>query len=218
VLSTDKSGQSTNGGVYGPQEIVKIRALVTYNLAPVVNKQVAFAVVSPNGTIHSVTTALTNQTGYALWEFRLPWPDSNPQSLFGNWTIVATVDISQATITSSIQFAFNYIININGIQMSASVHRSQTTNINITVQSIANTPSVLTVTICDEQKVPIAFVTKSLSSTPAGGPVTATVNLTIPSWAFVGTATVYVNLLTSLPTSGGVPLCPEKTANFQIIT
>jgi hypothetical protein len=51
-----------------------------------------------------------------------------------------------------------------------------------------------------------------------GGTTTVTINLFIPSWAFVGTATIYVTVLTALPTSGGVPLCPQQIANFQITT
>jgi hypothetical protein len=215
-VTTDKGGQSTNGGIYGPQELVRMRALVNYNGVPVVNKQVAFAVASPNGTVLSITSSWTNQTGYADWQFRLPWLDDKPQALFGNWTIVATVDVAQVTVTDSIQFTFNYLLDINGLQMLASMRRSQLSTINVTLQSLTNSPSVLTITVYDEQKVPVAFTTTSITSA-AGTTVTATIDVAIPSWAYVGKAAIYVDVLTKLPTLGGVPLCPEKSANFQII-
>ena len=38
----------------------------------------------------------------------------------------------------------------------------------------------------------------------------------IPSWAYIGTGTVYASVFTDLPRAGGVPLCPEKSATFTI--
>jgi len=205
----------TDKGVYGPQELVTMYALVTYDNAPVVDKEVAFAVLFPNGTICSITAESTNETGYATWAFRLPWPSFDPQSLFGNWSIVASVDVSQVVVTGTVTFTFNYLVNINGIQLPASVQRSQSMSIKVTV--LTDVPSILSVTICDSQQVPIDFSTSSIAST-SGGSVTITLSFTIPSWAYVGTATVYVDVLTNLPTDGGVPLCPEQTANFQILS
>ncbi len=213
---TDKGGiGNANGGVYGPQELVTMYALVTYDNAPVVDKEVAFAVLFPNGTICSLTTENTNETGYATWAFRLLWPSSDPQSLFGSWSIVASVDVSQVVVTGTVKFTFNYLVNINGIQLPASVQRSQSISIKVTV--LTDVPSILSVTICDSQQVPIDFSTANIAPTSAGT-VTITLTFTIPSWAYVGTATVYVNVLTNLPTDGGVPLCPQQTANFQILS
>ncbi len=219
---TDKGGvgQNVDSGPYGPQELVKVYALVTYNNAPVVGKLVAFDVMDPNGTVVSLTSALSNATGYANWEFRLPWPDTNQQSLFGNWSIVASVDISQVVVTDTLHFKFNYLINIisiTGIQTPASVQRSQSIQITINLQATANMSALLTVTICDDQEVPVAFAKTTINS-GSGGLVSSTITVTIPSWAFVGTATTRVNVMTNLPTAGGVPLCPESTSNFQIKT
>jgi hypothetical protein len=41
--------------------------------------------------------------------------------------------------------------------------------------------------------------------------------MTIPKWAFVGTATVYANLFNNYPYIGGVPYCPEDPAEFTIL-
>ena len=207
----------TDKGVYGPQDLVTMYTLVTYDGAPVVGKEVAFAVLYPNGTINSIATVSTNETGYATWAFRLPWPSSDPQSLFGTWSIVASVDISQVVVTGTVTFTFNYLVNVNGIQLPASVQRSQPMSIKITVQSLVAIQAVVSVTICDSQQVPVAFATTNIAFT-SGGSVTVTLDFTIPSYAFVGTATVYVNVLTNLPTDGGVALCPQQKTTFQILS
>jgi len=40
--------------------------------------------------------------------------------------------------------------------------------------------------------------------------------ITIPTWAFVGTGTVYANLYTAPPSSDGTPWCPEDSGIFII--
>lgn len=112
-------------------------------------------------------------------------------------------------------FTFNYNVFISSIQVPASVTRSQSMSMKVTVQSITNLQGVLTVTICDSQQVPLVFYMTNVTPT-TGVADTVTMSFTIPSWAFVGTATVYVNVLTASPTDGGVALCPQQTANFQI--
>jgi len=213
---TDKGSLgSSNGGVYGPQQLVTAYALVTLNSAPVANKEVAFEVTCPNGTIFSITTAPTNQSGYATWSFRLPWLSSDPQSLFGTWSIVGSVDVSQVVVTGTVDFTFSYTASITGIRTPSTVGRSQVMTVTITVQGALTSSAILSATVYDSQQVPVAFSTANISSLN-GGTTTVTMNLSIPSWAFVGTATIYVNILTALPTNGGVPLCPQQTANFQI--
>jgi len=74
--------------------------------------------------------------------------------------------------------------------------------------------STVAITIYDQNEVPIGSSLSTVSNAASGASVSET--FTIPMWAYVGEATVYVNILTGNPTSGGVPLCPERTANFLI--
>ena len=105
----------------------------------------------------------------------------------------------------------------NGIQLPTSAPRQSIVKINVTVQNISNKPtwSTLSVTIYDEVNVPICSFITSNNTAVGNSIVKATV--TIPTWAFVGKATVYIDILTNTPSADGVPYCPEKVANFQIL-
>ena len=95
--------------------------------------------------------------------------------------------------------------------------RSGTLSFDVIVENLKST-SLLAVTVCDSQDVPIDCYTVNISPASGGGAVTVPVSITIPSWAYVGTATVYVDVMTGLPTAGGVPLCPQETGTFQILS
>jgi hypothetical protein len=220
---TDRGGTgvNANSGVYGPQDLVKMYALVTYNQASVANQEVSFSVQNPNGTIVDVRVAETNSTGYAFSDYRLPWPDTtDPEVEFGNWSVTATTELSDVTINDTVYFTYNYIVtvvNSNGIQLPTSAERGSTVDINVTIQNIANQPvwSTVSVTIYDAVDTPIGNFLASNSE--ANGTSTVEAQISIPSWAFVGNATVYVDILSNTPTASGVPYCPEKVANFQIV-
>ncbi len=224
---TDKGGigQNVNAGIYNSQDLVKTYALVTYGGVPVLaGNLVAFAVFAPGGNASIYRVPQTNDTGYAFMEFKLPDPVSNPQSI-GVWSIVASVTVNSIVVTDSLNFTYsnNVIIvnsssfSIGGIQLPANVSRSNNINLNVSINAIANSTSSLTVTICDQQEVPIACYSVNVTSI-SGGTVLVPVQLFIPSWSYVGTATLYVDLMTNLPSASGVPLCPEKTATTQILS
>jgi hypothetical protein len=211
-------GQNTTGGVYGPQELIKIYASVTYRNSPVLNKDVTFSICNSKGDQIAVRVGRTDSSGNATAEFRLPWSDTTtPESVFGTWSILATVDLSESTLNDTVPFNYNYIVTANGIQVPAVVQKLDNVKINVTVDSLSDTPlwTSLSLTVYDEQRVPIACYTVTNTNQAKGSsPVTATI--TIPSWAFPGQATVYVNILTNTLDNGGVPYNREKTANFQI--
>lgn len=217
-LFTNKGGIGPNvsSDAYGPQELILMYANVTYNHAAVVNKEVTFTVLSPNGTIAAVVTALTNSTGIASQEYRTPWIGT---SNFGIWTIIASVDVSQVVVTDTTTFTYNYLITTNGITLPASVSRGFSMTVTVNIASIENSTlwATTTITLYDAENVPIgSYVVSNPNQEVGTAKVSAT--FTIPSWAFVGTATVYVNILTNTPTAGGVAYSPEKTANFQILS
>lgn len=209
-------GVDVTNGPFGPQEMVYMYALVTYGGAPVVNLPVTFVVQDPNSVVISVTSSATNSTGYATAQYRTPWPSSGSPD-FGNWSVTASVDVSQVVVSKTVSFEYNYLVTNNGITLPASVDRGSpitvTVNLGTTDQIALN--SVLTITIYDQNQVPVVTYMKTLSST---NQATVSATMTIPTWAFVGTATVYVNVLTNSPTDGGVPYLPEQTATFQILS
>jgi hypothetical protein len=223
---TDRGGQGPNAtsDAYGPQELVNIYAKVTYNNAPVVGKSVAFEIQNAQNQAIAYVSGVTNANGVATAEFRLPWPDTNPESVFGNWAIVGTVDVSQVVVNDTVAFQFNYIIQIVSMQTlqtsnapASSFARGTQMKVNVTLSNIRTVAvtTTLTITICDNCNVPVASFTVDIT-VPAQGQTAAAGTLNIPSYAFVGTATAYANALTQLPSQGGVPYCPEGNKQFVI--
>ena len=204
-------------GPFAPQDLLQVYAYVTYGGASVANNDVAFTVLSPNGTIVAVESALTNSTGYAYIAYRTPWLDNAPTD-FGIWSIIATVDIAQVIVTDTVTFDYNYLVTINGITLPQSVDRQSPITISVAIQDTDNTtlPITVTFTICDANQVPIdTYISNPITITQS---TSVTETFTIPSWAFVGTATVYVNVLTTTPGGTSVPYSPEETATFQILS
>ena len=219
-LTTNKGGVGPNATSpgYAPNELVQLYAYVTSSGVPVANKDVIFTVLNPNGTVISIRTVFTNSSGYAYQEYRTPWLD-NGTTYFGTWSVFASVEVSQVVVSDTVSFMYNYpvIIDVNGITLPATVTRGSAMTINITLQGIDSSThwSALAITIYDNASVPITTQIIN-ANTITGNTISAKV--TIPTWAFVGAATVYVNVLSNSPTAGGVPVCPEQSAGFQILS
>jgi hypothetical protein len=212
-LSTQQGGVGAGvpSGPFGPQQQINATANVYSNGAPVAQKDVIFAVYTNNGAQYAYEVARTNSNGIATVSFRLPTPDTQLDSAFGgNWTIVATVDISQQQYTDSAKFMFNYLANVAGVSVApGTVVRGHGNQIQISA-SITNITAVsanaiVAFTVVDSNNVPIAATTASFSNSPS-------TTLTIPNYAFTGQAKVYVNILSNQPTLSGTPYCPQNGA------
>lgn len=218
-LFTNKGGAGDTFNItsFGPRELINAHALVTFDGVPVENQDVAFSLISPNGTITGVRAVRTNSTGYASADFRLPWPGPNPAAVFGTWVISATVDLFQRPINDTVRFIYDYYVTTEFIQLPAYAARSSSIPINVTLNT--NTDllewSMITITIYDVVEVPVGFF-KIEKTNQQKGDTIITTSITIPDWAFVGQATVFVNVLTDLPGDGGVPYCEEVSTNFLI--
>lgn len=208
---------------YGPQEEVCVCALVTYNNEPVENKLVAFEVRDPDNNVVVWRSAATNSEGIACVDFRIPWTGSTAEDLFGAWLLIGTVDIAEQVVIDKCRFRFGWIVSIAGIAVDPSALYKFPTephdlDIMINLTNIAFTPKdvYLTVVLYDECGVPINHFGAPATVDPVSyeAPV---ITLTIPKWAFVGSATVYVNVFDAPPGSGGTPMCPEDDAPFAIL-
>jgi len=204
---------------YGPQEEVMVHAKVTYNDEPVEYKPVAFEMNDPNGVARDYRVAFTDANGVATVAFRIPWEGSNAEDLFGNWYIYADVSIAEQSVQDIVAFRFGYIVSIRGIAVTpSSLHKLETMTIDVDLQSISmNSRTVfLTMVAHDECNVPIGLATSFFTVDPEDG-ISAGHTITIPSWAFVGTGRIYVNVFTIQPYVGGIPYCPEDSAIFIIL-
>lgn len=230
---TQRGGQfqGAPSDAFGPQENVTIYANVTYNNVPVAQKDVSFEVRDKTNT--TVVLAASNRTdanGIATYIFRLPWPDVNPDNTFGIWTIFASVDISQNITKDTCTFEFNYTMQLPSVRTVSALTGGvsklsfardpypQHVYVEVTAVNIRNVAQscIVTVTIYDEARVPIGVMNLGFNNVAAHGSQTNTFDLTIPHYAFVGQAKAYANALTGIPSAGGVPFCPEKSAQFTI--
>ena len=214
---TNKGGIFASGtsATYGPQDLLEIYALLTYQKSAVPDQYVSFSVQNTNGTIVAVTSAITNQTGIAHVEYRLPSPDHNAtQIVFGTWTITASFEVLQVTISNKTTFNFNYLSNIEKIKIPADIHRSQILPIELTIDTglFATPGSELDITIFDQANVPIGSYT-FINTLRMQNFTVVDVTIAIPSWAFTGQAAAHMCLLTA----NGAALAPESVVNFEIL-
>ena len=88
----------------------------------------------------------------------------------------------------------------------------------ITVQSTSLEAEkiLLTVNVYDSSGTAIGVL--SFSGPIGSGTTTLRPGFPIPLTASVGTATVYVNVLTDWPHLGGVPHCPEESTTFEVFS
>jgi hypothetical protein len=227
---------------FGPQQLVDLTALVTFNGAPVALKTVSFDIYL-NGVYIDVVTATTNANGYATTSYRLPWQDSNPTSYFGTVTVTGSVDVSQVTLTDSCQFYYGYQLSLQGINGAAPVtitngvysngvgpvffrNYAGLNTLTLTADVVSfnwtPTPFYLTATVFDTNNVPVscqvlAETAPACGNTPTGWNGQAyTMTLTLPTWAFVGPATVEVNILNNTPANNGLAFSPQQSASLYI--
>jgi len=209
--------------MFWPQKQVELYANVTYNYWPVQQKDVAFEIRDPSNNLWAVLVARSDVDGVAHTIFRIPWPCDDPELLFGVWTVKATVDIACIVVNDTLQFHFDYLVEIFKVTTDKfQYNHCEYVNVTITYGTHAQQiyPLVLYVVIKDELNVPIgiAFV-----STTVGGTVfcqyknyTAKVAIHIDKFAFAGIAKVYVTAYNMLPSLGGSAWCPTYGDGWPI--
>jgi len=210
----DGTGPDVESDAFAPQELVILYAKVTYNDDPVANKQVGFQVNASDGTAILYRVAETDESGIATVEFRIP---SDP--VFGEWLAYAIVDVAGTTVADTMPFDVGWIIEILSVTPVESTYsKGETASFTLSIKNLGKTTKTPTITVVvyDECAVPIAVALVSEWSIEGEATAEFSCKLDIPMWAFVGTATVYANAFTDLPSNDGVPYCPEAQANFLI--
>ena len=218
---TDQQGTSgaSNGGVYGPLQLLQMYASVTFMNASMPDENVIFSIQNSNGSVILVRQGFTNQTGIASASFRLPTPDpSAPQNSFGTWSLMASVNITGISVSDNTNFTFTYLSGIENISIPASINRLENLPIQLTLNNefVSAQWTQLSITLFDNSGIPIGSATVSTSQQTQNITVIDT-SITIPSWAFTGQATAYFCLLTNSTSTQTIPLAPETVATFQIL-
>jgi len=212
----DGEGPDVACDAFAPQQLVLLSAKVTYNLDPVEGKLVGFEVTDADGNCVTYRTATTDASGIASVSFRIP---SMP--VFGTWMATAIVDVAETTVADTMTFEVGWIIEIISVApTNGPYNKCNDMYFGLTIKNIAlSTKTVtLTVVVYDECGVPIGQVVVPDWSVEAGfnGEYATVMAIHVPTWAFIGMATVYANAYTALPSMGGVPYCPEADAGFLI--
>lgn len=205
-------GQGPNqpSDMFWPQKEVILYADVSYNEWPEQNKDVAFQVIDPHGDTYTILYARTNASGVATTSFRLPWPCDDPEYYFGEWKVIATVDIACQIVNDTVTFKYDYIVRITKVTTDKPAY-AHCENMNITVefksQKIVPMDVTIAVTVLDETGVPFGFVYITL---PIGGAEYCSyknyaieVSIHVVKWARAGIAKIIVGALNDWPFNGG---------------
>jgi hypothetical protein len=215
---TDREGTSegVSGGAYGPLQVVRAYALVTFDNASMPGENVMFTILDANGSSY-YRLGVTNESGIATIQpsFRLPAPNfDSPQTGFGTWSITASADFLGVTMSDTTNFTFGYLSAIENVTLPSTINRNEVLPIQLTInnQELSTQLAQLSVTLFDQADEPIGSST--LTVTQQTQEITILdAAITIPSWAFTGQATAYLCLLTN----SSLPLAPESVANFNIL-
>ncbi len=161
-------GPNNPADMFWPQNDVTIFANVTYNGYPEQQKDVAFQIIDNLGNTWGVIYARTNANGIPTTSFRLPWPCVNPEQYIGVWKIVGTVDVACNIVNDTVQFHYDYLVQIWKVTLDKTTY-DHTVNNTITAtvsygsqaQQFYNV--TITVTGLDETGVPFAFTSKQVT-------------------------------------------------------
>jgi hypothetical protein len=224
-VANETSGEFMFSDMFWPQKEVCLDANVTYNGWPVQNKDVAFEVQAPDGTVMTVLVARTDENGHAFVLFRMNWPCDDPESLFGIWKVTATVDIACVVVTDYFYFKYDYLVHIWKVTTDKDEY-AHCEYINVTVEygsrKIIPYPVLITVTLHDELNYPLITGTvwftgilnfedytyeDFLACTYKN--YTDTVRLHVDKSVVAGVATLHVCALSTWPHEEGSALCDE---------
>ncbi|MDH5448123.1 MAG: cohesin domain-containing protein [Candidatus Bathyarchaeota archaeon] len=207
-------GPNVPSDMYWPQKGFYLYAYVTYNFWPEQNKDVAFEIKDPQHNVWAIEYARTNSTGYAWVFIRLPWPCDNPESYFGEWTIVGTVDVACLVVEDIMPFKYDYLVNLWDVTTDKDTY-AHCEDIKVTVDfgsyAMQYYNVLITVTIVDETGVPFAF---AYVWVVIGGAEYCTYNndqviltVHVEKFARAGVAKILVGALSDFPQEGGCALC-----------
>jgi hypothetical protein len=221
-------GQGLNqpSDMFWPQKQVELYANVTYNYWPIQNKPVAFEVRDPHGTLVTVLTAVTNETGTAHTSYRIPWPCFEGEALFGIWNITASVDIACVIVNDTLRFHFDYLIHwVKVTTDKPSYGHCEDVNVTVEFYSYAKQyySVLITAALHDELNYPIntvglnyTFVVGDMKQWCQAQTYNVTFAIHVEKYAVPRNGIIHVSGLSDLPINGGCALLPEITQQIEI--
>jgi hypothetical protein len=232
-LFTDKEsfngkGANQSSDAFEPQELVFLRAFATYNGGPERNLLVAFQVNGPSNLFENISivgAGTTNDTGFAEFSFRIPWPNSQAEEIIlGEWFAIATTNIAGKVVVDTITFRVGWIVSVTELTTLSShlspqsvFARQDTVVFNMTVENIARIDKLATIKVDveDSEKNPIIHIEMESMLFPPGKSYVQTYSV-IPVFAVVGPANTSAAAFTAPPESGGRLYSPAIFTTFTI--
>lgn len=221
-------GLNKPSDAFAPQEEVILYTYLTYHDTAVANKLVAFEIYGPVNSLNNITfgrTVITNASGIATIDFRIPWPTENHETIvFGTWKVYASADIAEVRVEDTLTFEVGWIVEIFSIATVSADFQPQTifgkgtcVGVELVLRNIAmvSKMAMLAITAYDEMGVPFDNIMVDDFEIQPGEKYTY-YELQIPEWVFVGTAMVNASAYTAPLTEGGLPYCPEVSTTFLI--
>jgi len=220
--------------LFRPGEMVELWVYVSYNGDPVQNQLIAYEVRDNQANIVLVGTSQTDSNGWAYYQFRIPWPCTGPEPLFGTWSAIAKWSVGEMggkpwmktyndTMTFKVGWGIWIVDKVECDEFGnpkAAFYKSELVYVKIHIQNDYMMARLATITavLYDDLMVPI--------NTPAilvdynlmpGQTYVLMVGIHVEKWAYVGTGTCAVNAFTKLPFLCGTSWCPELRNTFQIL-
>lgn len=220
-------GQNAPSDAFGPESVVYLYALVTFNDVSVENVVVAFNVKAPNDD-HFTISARTNTSGLAVVNFTILTPPINisESEVFGYWQAVGSVQVGNQVVQDTLSFRVGWIVELLSVRTvdenltyQGSFGRGGDVGLQITLRSIAMTlrNATIAVVVEDELNVVVNFsMINDFAVQPDEKVVVLYYKATLVAWAHVGIARIYVTALTAPVSENGVPYCPSIYSDFTI--
>jgi hypothetical protein len=219
-------GQGWNepSSMFWPQKNVHLCANVTYGGWPEQNKDVAFQVIDPHGVTWGIWYGRTNEVGVTCVTVTMPWPCDNPEYWFGEWCVIATVDVACVIVNDTLCFKYDYRVHITDVELDKTEYK-HCEFIEIRVWWLTRSTEMFnitfTVTAVDASGVPFGFdyITVTIGGAQYCSYVDGFVDLTVhvEKWARPPQGTIYVGALSGFPHDGGAPETPVYTISFEIL-
>ncbi len=220
-------GLNETSDMFRPQKTVPLWANVTYNAEPVQSKLVTFEIINPKGEVVAVRVAYTDENGVARTEFGIPWPCEDPwETIFGEWTVVASVDIRCTVVKDWLRFKVWWEVEIVSVTpKQTSYKKCENAEFEITIRTYREQKgtAIIAITVYDDLDVPIghAYVPIDYGHDKhvycQFWNYTTTLSVPVPKWAFVGVGKVYAVVLSNYPSKCGDAYGPEASATFSIV-
>ena len=208
-------GPGMPSDMFWPQKQVELNAYVTYNEWPVQQKIVAFEIDNPQGDLVDLLTGITDTNGKAHVSFRIPWPCDDPESLFGVWTVKATVDLYCIIVNDTLEFHFDYLVHwLKVTTDKIDYGHCEYINLNVTFGSHSQQAHWVLITVVGHDEVNVPYGVDRVWILVEGAEYctlkeyTVQLSIHVPKYAAAGTSTLYVNAYSAWPAAGGSPWAP----------